>query len=330
MVGADFRALQCLAQSLLEAVNQLAKGHSLLPPPQVAPSSSRCRRLRRQAILRKFYVASMVKGSSFAHEDKAVQVSLSIGPHVEVQAESAEVTSPGQLVSAVSLRAEADVLIAQLSLKVEQMRKLESESKKKRAETFAHDPSLVAGSCSAVVDGDGNDKADVVRAVAASCGAVDHSSSPNLCDERPETFAHVTSLAAGCGSAVVDGNDKADVVRAVAASSGAVDGGHDKSLFVRAEAVAHDKSLWLRTETTVHNPSTPTSSSVDSSDGYDMSCVRAEIEANDTSLFAAALGAVGDGTEPSLTGASWTDAVRAVHDGFDKSEARDAESKAYY
>jgi len=164
----------------------------------------------------------MVKGSSFAHEDKAVQVSLSIGPHVEVQAESAEVTSPGQLVSAVSLRAEADVLIAQLSLKVEQMRKLESESKKKRAETFAHDPSLVAGSCSAVVDGDGNDKADVVRAVAASCGAVDHSSSPNLCDERPETFAHVTSLAAGCGSAVVDGNNKADVVRAVAASSAAM------------------------------------------------------------------------------------------------------------
>ena len=182
---------------------------------------------------------------------------------MEVQAESAEVTSPGQLVSAVSLRAEADVLIAQLSLKVEQMRKLESESKKKRAETFAHDPSLVAGSCSAVVDGDGNDKADVVRAVAASCGAVDHSSSPNLCVVRPETFAHVMSLAAG--SAVVDGNDKADVVRAVAASSGAVDGGHDKPLFVRAEAVAHDKSLWLRTETAVHYPSTPTSSSVASS-----------------------------------------------------------------
>ena len=109
MVGADFRALQCLAQTLLEAVNQLAKGPSLRPTPQVALSSSRCRRLRRQAILRKFYVASMVKGNSFSHEDKAVQVSLSSGLLVEVQAESADGTSPGQLVSAVSLRAEADV-----------------------------------------------------------------------------------------------------------------------------------------------------------------------------------------------------------------------------
>ena len=46
---------------------------------------------------------------------------------MEVQAESAEGTSPGQLVSAVSLRAEADVLRAQLNSKVEQIRKLESD-----------------------------------------------------------------------------------------------------------------------------------------------------------------------------------------------------------
>ena len=78
----------------------------------------------------------MVKGSSFAHVDEAVQVSLSSGPDVEVHAESAEETSPCQLVSAVSLRAEADVLIAQLQSKVEQMQKLEEERRmKKSAET---------------------------------------------------------------------------------------------------------------------------------------------------------------------------------------------------
>ena len=48
MVVADLRALQCLAQSLLDVVNQLASRSVVpLPPPQFIPSSSKSRRLRK-------------------------------------------------------------------------------------------------------------------------------------------------------------------------------------------------------------------------------------------------------------------------------------------
>ncbi len=76
MVVADLRALQCLAQTLLEAVNQLASGSVPLPPPQFTLSSSMSRRRRRQATLRKLFAAS-VRDRTSASEDKALQVAMS-------------------------------------------------------------------------------------------------------------------------------------------------------------------------------------------------------------------------------------------------------------
>ena len=76
MVAAGPRSLQCLAQSLLDAVCQLARS-STSQPSQFSPSRSVRRRRRRQTMLRKLYSAAV--DSSVATEDRSVQVSSAQG-----------------------------------------------------------------------------------------------------------------------------------------------------------------------------------------------------------------------------------------------------------
>ena len=102
-----------------------------LPLVQFLLSSSKSRRLRRQATLWELDGAARVDVSMFAHEDKVVQVS-SKRPQfrfMPTAVEFADVTSTGSLAFAERLRSvvqdDADHVVLQLGSKTEQMRQVE-------------------------------------------------------------------------------------------------------------------------------------------------------------------------------------------------------------
>ena len=82
-MSADLLALQCLAQTVLDAVKKFSG--SSCPPPVSTQASSKSRRLRRQATLRKLYAAS-VRGSLPVAEDV-------VSHHSTSKLEKAEVCS---------------------------------------------------------------------------------------------------------------------------------------------------------------------------------------------------------------------------------------------
>ena len=81
MVVADLLSLQCLAQTLLDGVKQLACS-STAQPSQLPHCRSVRGRRRRQSTLCKLNSASGVDSSSVAYEGKSVQVSSAQGLEV--------------------------------------------------------------------------------------------------------------------------------------------------------------------------------------------------------------------------------------------------------
>ena len=188
-----------------------------------------------------------------------------------------------------------------------------------RTEIDANDPSFVAGCTAAGFDG-----IEYSSVVAAKVAAVDDGDIV-----RAVTFVHDPSSVGASGVAVNDGNEKASRLctaiepidpSIVAGGCAAGVDGSDKSSVTAVQVAGFDGDAGslvpalVRAETNAHDPSSVAALGIAVGNGNDMaSAARTEICANDPSFVAV-------GTDPSSTGASWMDVVRASHDGFEMSK----------